>query len=180
MTVSYQMTRKGTLTKSGRPWKGFAKPFDAWYMPEPNTGCWLWIGATREFGYGIYSVYRDDKKFGINAHRYSWELVHGRIPAGMFVCHRCDVPQCVNPDHLFLGTQQENMADRDRKGRNPFIPDASRCQRGHPWTPENTIIDNHRRVGKQRKCRACEKIRRNRYANQRAASRPSAAQGGGE
>ena len=52
-----------------------------------------------------------------NANRLAWELTHGQIPDGLLVCHKCDTPLCVRPDHLFLGTTQENMADRDRKGR---------------------------------------------------------------
>lgn len=173
----YQPTRSGRLTKKGRPFRGWAKPFDAFVMPEPNTGCWLWMGACNSFGHGHYHTYVDGKKRNMNAHRYSWTIHRGPIPEGMCVCHSCDVPQCVNPDHLFLGTDKDNMVDRDRKGRNPFIPGAKTCQRGHPWTPENTIIDNHRRIGKQRKCRACEGVRRARYKLERERRRLSAGRG---
>jgi hypothetical protein len=82
------------------------------YIPEPNSGCWLWIG-TIQYGkeYGVLG------NKGKKAHRLSWEIHFGPIPLGMHVLHKCDVPSCVNPDHLFLGTHVVNMQDRQRKGR---------------------------------------------------------------
>src|SRR3990167_3892348 len=95
-------------------------PFEDSYMPEPNTGCWLWTGATRYDGYGT-RPWRG--KTSAQAHRIAWEVFRGPIPDGLQVLHRCDVRCCVNPDHLFLGTQLDNMRDmiqKGRKGRNPF------------------------------------------------------------
>jgi len=76
-------------------------------------GCWLWSGAVNAYGYGIVSKDRRPRR----AHRVAWELTHGPIPSGFCVLHRCDNPPCVNPEHLFLGSKKDNMADKIRKGR---------------------------------------------------------------
>lgn len=90
-------------------------------MPEPNTGCWLWVGAVKELGYGVIGLGRRDEGTA-KAHRVSWELHRGPIPEGMCILHRCDQPMCVNPNHLFCGTLADNMQDCVRKGRN-YLPD---------------------------------------------------------
>ena len=79
--------------------------------------CWIWKGATASIGYGHLTHQGKD----LYAHRVSYELfnlVQGEIPKGMCVCHTCDNPHCVNPEHLWLGSYQENAQDRDKKGRN--------------------------------------------------------------
>lgn len=82
-------------------------------IPDPSSGCWLWQHGRDSHGYG--NAWHGGKHHG--AHRVSWELANGPIPDGLCVCHKCDTPACVNPDHLFLGTHKDNAQDRDRKGR---------------------------------------------------------------
>lgn len=97
---------------------------------EPNTGCWLWTGATAGNGYGKLGL--DGRT--VYAHRTFYESVVGAIPAGLKVCHRCDTPSCVNPDHLFVATQAANLADARAKGRTRYPrADRTHCPNGHPF-----------------------------------------------
>ncbi|MBZ9873113.1 HNH endonuclease [Mesorhizobium sp. BR1-1-9] len=82
-------------------------------MPEPNTGCWIWLGPTFKGARPKLGV-RGVSKL---AYRLSHAVYKGPIPAGLIVCHRCDTPLCINPDHLWLGTHADNTADKMRKGR---------------------------------------------------------------
>jgi hypothetical protein len=82
-----------------------------------ESDCWEWNAALHEDGYGMF--YCDNKN--ILAHRYSFELYNHSIPKGFCVCHRCDNPKCVNPDHLFLGTHKDNMQDMVSKGRKALM-----------------------------------------------------------
>ena len=89
-----------------------------WAMVEksdlPNA-CWLWTGHKTKDGYG--KLYMQSFGYQIYTHRISYMLAYGSIPIGFHVLHRCDNPPCCNPSHLFLGTQQDNMRDREAKGR---------------------------------------------------------------
>lgn len=86
-----------------------------WMQVDKTEGCWLWRGSTRPNGYGRLQIVESRSAPGV--HRISYELHYGPIPDGLFVCHRCDTPLCVNPEHLFLGSQADNMHDRQRKGK---------------------------------------------------------------
>lgn len=88
--------------------------FHAKYAVDESTGCWLWQECTAPRGYGLMSV---PGRGARRAHRISWELHRGKIPKGLCICHKCDTPRCVNPDHLFLGTYADNNADKVAKGR---------------------------------------------------------------
>lgn len=85
-------------------------------ITEPNSGCYLWTGWLHRNGYASLRLsYKGKNQM---AHRLTWEVCNGPVPDGMEVCHRCDMPSCVNPDHLFLGTHRDNMVDCARKERN--------------------------------------------------------------
>jgi len=85
-----------------------------WEKVDKGESCWQWTAGDNGEGYGRFR--HDNQKVG--AHRFSWEFHFGDIPDSMLVCHKCDNPGCVNPDHLFLGTNQDNMNDMVKKGRN--------------------------------------------------------------
>jgi hypothetical protein len=85
-----------------------------WEKVDKSGNCWVWTGGTTQYGYGHT---KDDNGRDIMTHQVSWQLHYGPIPPGMCVCHTCDNPPCVRPDHLFLGTKRENLEDMVRKGR---------------------------------------------------------------
>lgn len=89
---------------------------------KEESGCWVWTGHRYPKGYGAYKAPGGRL---VSAHRASYEMHNGPVPAGVVVCHRCDNPPCVNPNHLWLGTAAENNADRDAKGRQ-VAPKGSR------------------------------------------------------
>jgi hypothetical protein len=94
-----------------------ASRLDYYSMPEPNSGCLLWIGgATHDFGYGQLKVDGRTR----NVHVLQWERYNGPVPKGRYVCHKCDVPPCIEPTHLFLGTLRINLADMRAKRRHAF------------------------------------------------------------
>lgn len=102
-------------------------------MPVTESGCWIWIGGLRNRdGYGQISVGRRNKL----AHRVAYEIANGAIPAETCVCHRCDVPSCVNPAHLFLGTIGANNRDRDAKGRTAIGNRNGKSKLKTAWIPD--------------------------------------------
>lgn len=94
---------------------GIDRFLDKVFMLPDLPGCWIWMGAAKADGTGYGGFFLDGKHDG--AHRASWRLHRGEMPVSMCVLHRCDTPLCVNPNHLFLGTQIENIKDMDMKGR---------------------------------------------------------------
>lgn len=103
------------------------------FLPEPNSGCWLWLGAMNSDGYGTVSVNGRSSA----AHRAVYEKYAGKIPAGLILDHLCRNPSCVNPGHLEPVTYKENYA------RAPSViakRESQSCRRGHPWLPETTRV----------------------------------------
>lgn len=113
-----------------------------WFLakiePEPNSGCWLWCGGWLDTGYGNTSV-----EGARLAHRYSWTLFNGPVPAGFMVRHRCDVRVCVNPAHLELGDHAENMRDMTARGR-------ADVRRGDRNTQARLTVDDVTEIRRQR------------------------------
>lgn len=118
-----------------------------WFMRQvhkaPN-GCWLWSGKEMHAGYGIFSV--GEYKL---AHRVAWMLHYGEIPPGLYVCHKCDVKSCVNPEHLELGTPLKNTRDAISRGLIKPVGFAlynslkTHCKNGHPFDGENTAAGRY-------------------------------------
>lgn len=120
--------------------------FEDSFIPEPNTGCWLWIGTRRGKGYGAFRT----KGRQVAAHRFAYESHIGPFPAGAVTDHRCRVRCCVNPWHLEPVTNTENVL----RGIGPTAANAKKthCPQGHEYTEENTT---RKRLG--RHCRACNR-----------------------
>ena len=88
-----------------------------WSKVQKGPGCWLWTASIKDNGYGQFTTWDGERQIHVGAHVFSYCLAHGPIEAGVHVCHRCDTPPCVRPDHLFPGDHKANMEDASKKGR---------------------------------------------------------------
>jgi hypothetical protein len=91
--------------------------FETHIIPEPNSGCWLWTGGCDRDGYGLMRFGNGGRPTSGSAHRAMWQFRNGPMPNDRYACHSCDTPACVNPDHIWPGTPQENNDDCVAKGR---------------------------------------------------------------
>ena len=137
-----------------------------WEKVKKGPGCWEWTGGKDSKGYGSFMLCVEGFSWHVSAHRVSWKLTTGYLPIGKSILHRCDNPSCVRPDHLWAGTQMDNMRDAVNKGRTHHPAKKSHCVMGHPFDANNTYTN---RAGK-RSCRTCR-------AAHRALYRKAAAQG---
>ena len=93
--------------------------FEAFILPVTESGCFLWIGCCDTDGYGVFKAHG----FNWKAPRMAYLLAYGPFPLELHVLHKCDIPCCVNPKHLFLGTNTDNIQDRNKKGRAWYTPE---------------------------------------------------------
>ncbi len=164
-------------------------------VDQRGDGCREWMAHRTARGYGVFVETVNGTTFHRAAHRVAWRLVYGTIPEGLIVCHSCDNPPCchlidipvservidpvhgvwTNHDgragHLWLGTDADNSADRDRKGRNGSR-NKTHCPQGHPYTEANTKWQTGRNGQRWRICRLCNnETQRLNQAKRRAAAR---------
>ena len=116
----------------------------------PIDGHLVWCGTSNPLGYGRMWV----NGRTVLTHCLAWEVAYGPVPEGIHVLHLCDTPPCNEPEHLYLGTQADNMQDRDAAGNNHHV-NKTRCPRGHPYDEVNTYTD----PSGARRCRACAQDR---------------------
>ena len=120
--------------------------FEDRYEIITESGCWIWVAGTTKKGYGRFW----DKGKHHGANRFSYEHFIGKIPLDYQVCHACDIPSCVNPAHLFVGTQSDNEQDKIKKGRN-FEKNKTHCKHGHSISEGGYYL-----IKGKRRCKKCD------------------------
>ena len=130
-----------------------------------TNDCWLWNAGKNYKDYGNFSVTINGCSKTYRAHRFIYEYFNGTIPKSMLVCHTCDTPRCVNPDHLWLGTVSDNAVDSVNKKRHGMTK-KTHCPKGHEYTPDNTYTRANR-ASRARECRKCRKIKSQKYEEKR-------------
>lgn len=122
---------------------------------RPITRCWHWTGLRSVHRRKDYKKPFEYGRYGdLKAHREIYRLTHGEIPKGLLVRHKCDTPQCVNPDHLCAGTHRDNMQDSLSRGRNARSL-KEQCPTGHPYDKGNTQVVIRGDGSRVRQCKAC-------------------------
>jgi hypothetical protein len=126
-----------------------------WSRLDRSGRCWLWRGTRTLAGYGQVQICNQR----LYLHRLVYEWVRGEIPEGHVIMHTCDTPACVNPAHLRVGTQSDNMQDAAQKGRmNNWMRDRVACKNGHPFEGRNVAIHYEGKY-RIRRCRTCARVR---------------------
>ena len=161
------------IQNRGNRWLSVEERFWLYVSPEPNSGCWLWIGHDNHKGYGRISVNGRLKQ----AHRVAYEMHKGAIPVGLHIDHLCKITCCVNPDHLEAVLPAENT----RRGKSgEFISQWNRakthCPAGHQYNRQNTFLNSRG----HRCCRLCHRQADQRYRDRQRQARAALAKHGGE
>ena len=118
-------------------------------VPEPNSGCWLWIASTNRLGYGHFNPCSEDKGRSWLAYRFAYEALIGVVPSGLVLDHLCRLPCCVNPLHLEPVTVRENC----RRGIKGVL--TTHCPKGHPYSDANTYHTIYSNGWQSRRCKIC-------------------------
>lgn len=127
-------------------------------LPESGDGCWMWRGARRHYGYGVFAETAEGGwSRQVQSHRFAYEMFVGPIPDGLVIDHLCNTPGCVNPEHLRAVTQQQNVLRGASSGAR--VLREGKCCKGHELTPDNLV---HSAIGKT-VCKRCAKQRNDRH-----------------